>query len=142
MNKKIDLELIAPCGMNCAICSAYLAFINNIPIVKCKGCRARNKQCAFLKKRCKDDLKLLTGEIAFCSECNYCPCENLRHLDGRYRNNYRMSMIDNLEYIKKYGLKKFAAQQYKKYHCKNCGGLISVHNNKCFKCDKIESWRK
>ena len=141
MNQKINLELIAPCGMNCAICSGYLAFKNNVPIAKCKGCRPRNKQCAFLKKRCKDDLKLLTGKVSFCYECNCYPCENLRHIDERYRNNFAMSMLDNLDYIKKYGLRKFCARQYKKYRCLKCGELISTHNHKCFKCEKIKSWK-
>jgi hypothetical protein len=74
----INKELIAPCGMNCAICSGYLAYKNNLPKVRgkishCKGCRPRNKQCAFLKKRCEDNLKLLRGEIDFCFECDFFP---------------------------------------------------------------------
>jgi len=76
----LNKELIAPCGMNCGICSAYLAYKNNISrkvVSNCMGCRARNKQCAFLKKKCRDDLKLLKGEIEFCFECGYFPCENL-----------------------------------------------------------------
>jgi len=40
-------------------------------------------------------------------ECNYYPCEKLRHLDERYRNKYGMSMVENLNTIKKYGLKTF-----------------------------------
>ena len=28
-------------------------------------------------------------------------------------------------------------EQYEKYRCSKCGGLISIHNRKCFKCDKI-----
>ena len=48
-----------------------------------------------------------------------------------------MSMKDNLEYIKKMGIGNFIAEQYKKYRCSKCGGLISIHNRKCFKCDII-----
>jgi ribosomal protein L40E len=48
-----------------------------------------------------------------------------------------MSMKDNLEYIKKNGIAKFIKEEYRKYHCSKCGGLISIHNRKCFKCDKI-----
>lgn len=49
----LSQELIAPCGMNCGICSSYLAYKNNMygkGFTNCTGCRARNKQCAFLKK--------------------------------------------------------------------------------------------
>jgi hypothetical protein len=48
-----------------------------------------------------------------------------------------MSVKDNLEYIKKNGIGKFIEEQYKKYRCSKCGGLISIHNGKCFKCDTI-----
>jgi ribosomal protein L40E len=48
-----------------------------------------------------------------------------------------MSMKDNLETIQKKGLSKFVEEQYGKYRCKKCGGLISIHNRKCFKCDTI-----
>ena len=140
----LNKELIAPCGMNCGICSNYLAYKNNIhgkglPI--CIGCRPRDKQCAFLKKKCKDGLKLLKGEIKFCFECNYYPCENLTGLDKRYREKYGMSMIDNLNEIKNRGINYFIENQGKKYKCQKCGNLISIHNNKCFICDKVISWK-
>ncbi|MHB8086476.1 MAG: DUF3795 domain-containing protein, partial [Dehalococcoidia bacterium] len=48
-------ELIAPCGMNCAVCSRYLALKYNvkskgIKISYCTGCRPRDRKCALLKK--------------------------------------------------------------------------------------------
>ena len=58
-------------------------------------------------------------------------------MDGRYRNNYEMSVKDNLECINKMGVDKFSREQYEEYHCSKCGGLISIHNRKCFKCDTI-----
>ena len=75
MSKKLpfDSELIAPCGMNCAICRSYL-------LAKCTGCRIRNKKCAFIKKRCEDNLKLLKGEVDYCFECQCFPCETLKNL--------------------------------------------------------------
>ena len=140
----LNKELIAPCGMNCGICSSYLAYKNNIHrklITNCTGCRSRNKQCAFLKKKCKDGLKLLKGEIEFCFECNYYPCENLTRLDKGYREKFGMSMIDNLNEIKNKGINYFIENQETKYKCKKCSSLISVHSKKCFICDKITSWK-
>jgi predicted RNA-binding Zn-ribbon protein involved in translation (DUF1610 family) len=58
-------------------------------------------------------------------------------MDTRYKKYYKMSTKDNLEYIKKLGIDKFIDEQYNKYHCPNCGGLISIHNRKCFKCEAI-----
>ena len=57
MGDGIYRELIAPCGMNCAICSSYLSLKNNIKnkgirIPYCEGCIPRGKKCALLKKGC------------------------------------------------------------------------------------------
>lgn len=141
-----DSVLVAPCGMNCAVCSAYLSQKNNIPKVRgkihyCQGCRPRNKQCAFLKKKCADKGKLLKGKVEFCFECGKFPCDNLKRIDDVYSNNYGMSMLDNLNAIKKGGINKFIKSQCRKYGCKKCGALVSTHSGKCFACDKVKSWK-
>lgn len=110
-------ELIAPCGMNCALCSAYLARQHDLRsqgIMRnyCAGCRPRGKNCAFLKKKC--DL-LGKGQVKYCYECPDFPCRTLKHLDKRYRTNYRMSMIENLEYIREHGIEKFLKKEEEKY---------------------------
>jgi hypothetical protein len=129
-------ELIAPCGMNCAICSGYLAFKHDvrskgIRMPYCKGCRPRDKKCAFLKKECE---LLLNNKVHFCYDCDIFPCERLIHLDKRYRTNFKMSMIENLEFIKKNGIQKFLEKEEDKWKCPRCGGIISCHNGICFDC--------
>jgi predicted RNA-binding Zn-ribbon protein involved in translation (DUF1610 family) len=58
-------------------------------------------------------------------------------MDKRYRSSYKMSVMDNLGNIKSCGIGRFVKDQYKEYHCSKCGGLISIHNRKCFKCETI-----
>jgi len=115
-------ELIAPCGMNCGICSGYLAFKHDVKskgirMAYCSGCRPRDKKCAFLKKRCN---LLLSGQLQYCYECQDYPCEGLRHIDKRYRALYRMSMIENLEYIRKNGAGQFLEKEEEKWKCPEC----------------------
>ena len=136
----VNPDLVAPCGMNCALCSGYLALKNNsksmgIKIPYCSGCRPRNKKCAFLKKRC---LKLSTGEVAFCFECNSFPCDHLRAIDSRYKSHYRMSMIENLIFIKESGVAKFLEKQKEIWKCPKCGEMICCHNGICFSCSLDE----
>ena len=133
----ISEELIAPCGMNCAICSRYLSYVNNLKRSQCKGCRPRNRRCAYLLGKCQGINRTVKDNAAFCFKCTLYPCKQINHFDDRYRKNYKMSVKDNLEYIKKMGIDKFINAQYKKYRCSKCGGLISIHNKKCFKCDTI-----
>ena len=123
-------ELIAPCGMNCAVCAGYLARqydLKSQGIMKgyCVGCRPRGKNCAFMKKRCE---RLGSGRVKYCYECAEYPCRNLKHLDKRYRTNYRMSMIENLEYIKKHGIETFLKKEEAKWRCPECGAVICCHN--------------
>ncbi|MFZ7137927.1 MAG: DUF3795 domain-containing protein [archaeon] len=139
-------ELIAPCGMNCSICSGYLAFDHDIrsqgvKMAYCKGCRPRDKQCAFLKKRCE---KLLNQEIEFCYQCPDFPCKNLQHIDNRYKSRYHMSLIENLQIIEKKGLEKLLELQQKKWECPDCGGIICCHNGICFDCglEKLKAKKK
>jgi hypothetical protein len=133
----ISVDLIAPCGMNCAICSRYLAYVNNLKLSQCIGCRPRNKRCAYLFKNCAGPKNISKGNAGFCYECDRYPCKQINRIDDRYRNSYNMSMKDNLEHIRKKGIGNFIKEQYDKYRCPKCLGLISIHNRKCFKCDTI-----
>jgi hypothetical protein len=131
----MDKELIAPCGMNCALCACYLAKTLDLRerclrMAYCAGCRPRDKMCAVL--RCD---RLGKNEIAFYHECPDFPCHPLQEIDQRYGERYRMSMIANLRDIREKGLAKFLKAQQKAWRCPDCGGTISCHNGLCFRCD-------
>jgi len=125
-------SLIAPCGMNCGICMAYLREKN-----KCDGCRNsyENKPEACRKCiiiRC-DNLKKTKSK--FCSEkCENFPCTRLKNLDKRYRTKYNMSMIENLNNIEKLGIRAFVKNEKIRWACSKCGGTICVHRKVCSKC--------
>ena len=131
-------DLVAPCGMNCALCSSYLALKNNLKSIGirmpyCTGCRPRNKTCAFLKKHCS---KLLNGVVSFCFECSSFPCDRLKAIDSRYKTNYRMSMINNLVFIRDKGINKFLSKQKEFWKCPSCAELICCHNGVCYNCGR------
>jgi len=125
------VQLIAPCGMNCGICLAYLRDKN-----VCNGCRGSNdnksrscinciiKNCEFYNRT----------DAKFCFDCNNYPCLRLKQLDKRYRTKYNMSMIENLENIKKNGLNNFIAHEYSRWICIHCGGVKCVHRGICLYC--------
>lgn len=135
--------LIAPCGINCGVCSHYLAHAHNLPkaakIPHCTGCRARNKQCALLKKGCD---KIGKAQIDFCFECKDFPCHGLRVLDRRYQDRYQYSPIQNLELIKDEGVLAMLAADNRRFKCPKCGDMKSVHNGKCYRCQTVTSWER
>ena len=115
--------LIAPCGMNCSICMAYLKDKN-----RCPGCRlfTGNEPVTIAQFKIKNCAILKKGTSKFCFECEEFPCRALKHLDKRYRTKYAMSMIENLENIKKVGLQEFIKNENIRWVYTKCGG-----NNLC-----------
>ena len=128
---KTDIDLLAPCGMDCAHCAAYL----NLAYGKkrqCAGCLPRNKKCAFLKGRCK---KLWNKEIRFCFECEGFPCDQLLKLEKRYqKRGWPNSFVENLKEIKEIGAEKFVLEQERRFRCPKCGGPSSIHSGTCYQC--------
>ena len=125
----MDASLIAPCGMNCALCMAYQREKRH-----CEGCRSDNipfeycTRCTI--KNC--DLPKVNGW----SDCSRCEklCARIKQLDKRYRTKYGMSMLENLSLIRDNGMEAFLTQQLECWTCPECGGLICVHLHKCGVC--------
>lgn len=142
----MEEKLIAPCGMNCGVCISYLAMKNNLNKKGfrkryCAGCLPRGKNCTFMKNSC---YLLGKGLIRFCFECGDFPCSRLKTLDKRYRTKYHMSMLENLEFIKENGIRKFLGKEEAKWRCPGCGGVICCHNGLCLNCsfDKLSQNKK
>jgi hypothetical protein len=126
-----DKLLIAPCGMNCGTCTAFLRDKK-----KCPGCRIYSADKSVSIQRCIvtkcDHLEKTTSK--FCYECDVFPCRRIKQLDKRYSTKYRTSFIENLTYIKEKGIESFLAFEAKRRTCKNCGSVLTVHRNFCLFC--------
>ena len=124
-------QLIAPCGMNCSICRAYLRKRN-----PCPGCRGENKDKPVSRVLCKIKTceHLAKQAFTFCYDCESFPCFELNRLDKRYRTKYGMSMIENLEYIHLNGLDQFLENEKSRWACPQCGETICVHKSECSSC--------
>ena len=128
--------LIAPCGMNCSLCYAH-ARNKNV----CPGCRGDDSVKSKTRVMCriKNCEKIAQGRGRYCFSCDSFPCDRLKHLDKRYRTKYGMSMIDNLVYIKKSGIRQFIQSEKERWSCPACGEIICVHKPQCLACE--HKWR-
>ncbi len=142
----MEERLIAPCGMNCAVCVSYLAMRNDLKRQGfgksyCSGCLPRGKNCTFMKNTCH---LLGNGIVRFCYECRDFPCTRLKSLDKRYRSKYHMSMLENLQFIRDNGMVSFLDEEEAKWYCDQCGGVICCHNGLCLNCslDKLRENKK
>ena len=127
----MSITLIAPCGMNCRTCMAYLREKNI-----CFGCRSDwVKTGRYIRKCSIRFCELLEKtDSKFCYECTSFPCKRLKQLDKRYRTKYDVSFIENLAQIQQKGLEEFFASEIKRWHCHTCGGTVCVHRGYCLKC--------
>ncbi len=128
-----DRSLIAPCGMNCGTCIAYLRTKK-----KCPGCRIYFADKSVSVQRCiviKCE-HLEKTDSKFCYECGKYPCKRIKQLDKRYRTKYRTSFIENLKIIKEKGIDYFLLFEVERRTCKNCGSVLSVHRENCLLCHK------
>jgi uncharacterized protein DUF3795 len=130
---EIKSKMIAPCGMNCALCIAF-----HRETKPCAGClgddsNKSNSCITCIIKNC-DHLDL-NGRKKFCFVCEEIPCKRLKQLDKRYSTKFGMSMLENLKNIKVNGIREFVQNEKQRWTCQNCGGLISVHRKNCSYCD-------
>ncbi len=70
-----DKNLIAPCGLNCGICIAYLREKN-----KCTGCLSDGDGKAYHCSKCKIKLCEEHGnkKFTYCMECEKFPCIKIK----------------------------------------------------------------
>lgn len=129
---RMSTDLIAPCGMNCALCSKYQDWARNRrTLTPCRGCRSDEKKCWALKRYCRD---LREGRVAFCFECAEFPCKRLSRLDRRLRKHRRLSVIDNLREIRERGIGAFLETQQERWRCRECGAILCAQTVACPEC--------
>ncbi len=123
--------IIAPCGINCSLCRAYIR--ERQPCPGCRGVDERKSNacitCAI--KNCKE---LAAGGFQFCSFCDKFPCADLKRLEKRYQTRYGVSVIANLQRIKTIGVERFLAEETAKWTCPECGSLLCMHKPQCVSC--------
>jgi len=132
----IPRSAIAPCGMNCRLCRAYIKERN-----ACSGCRGDDAGKSKTRAECriKKCEKMANACAKYCYACDVFPCSRLTLLDKRYRSGYGMSMIDNLKRLKEVGLIRFIESERERWTCPECGRIICVHNPQCLSCQY--KWR-
>ncbi len=139
MNPATELteSLIAPCGMNCALCMAYQREKKS-----CPGCNVnsetKSKSCASCRIKNCEELKATHSN--FCFSCSKFPCLRLRQLDKRYVTKYGMSMLVNLGRIRDEGMTELIRSETEKWVCRHCGTFLSVHKEFCLRCGNSNSY--
>ena len=133
--------MIAPCGLNCTVCSEALRKESS-----CVGCRNegyKGEYCANICKIVKCEIRKTLPD-GFCDECPQYPCREIVDKECWYANDYPMieSLMGNLAFIRENGIEKFLQREKKRWTCSDCGRIISVHDGICYGCGKNHTDRK
>lgn len=132
----IKKEMIAPCGLDCAICRRALQEDN-----PCMGCHGpdegKSDFCLnhCLIRRC-ERLRELGSD--YCDVCPSYPCEDVMEKETRYNSAYPLfeSPMENLAYIRQHGMEAFLRKEQVAWTCCDCGEVICVHTGICSGCGK------
>lgn len=131
MPDKIETFLFAPCGMNCMVCYVHLKEKKS-----CHGCYGddvdKPKRCKVCK--IKDCVKE-KGQ-SYCYECTEFPCIKIRNLEKSYNTRYKASLIENSKMVRDNGVENFLKFESKKWICKKCGCVVSLHDKICSGCNE------
>ncbi len=136
-SRKTNPTLIAPCGINCRLCRAYVRDKK-----ACPGCRGddslKSKTCVACPIRnCR---KLIEGRLRYCFGCDEFPCALMSRLEKRYASNYCVSVLDNLIEIQNDGIRSFVKNENRKWLCSKCGEMLCMHEAQCTSCGR--NWRE
>lgn len=123
-------EAIAPCGMNCDLCAVHQREKKS-----CPGCRTDGagkpghcRSCAI--KSCSME-RVVGGR---CEACPDFPCDRLKRLDRRYRQQYNVSLLENLRTVQAEGMDAFLQKEAARWTCPACGKRLCIHANACPSC--------
>ena len=129
----MEEKLIAPCGINCAICRGYLREED-----RCLGCMVEHnsdrvkdlEKCTI--RMCE---KRRESDSVYCIDCcDGMPCDMLNRLEERYSTRNDVSPIENMRMIKQKGMEAFLKKEEAKWKCAHCGAVLSMHEDACIKC--------
>jgi len=126
-----SMTMLAPCGMNCAVCYVHLR--KKKP---CMGCRSMDGSQPNHCRKCKIKNCVTEKGIGFCFECPSFPCASIKRLDKSYRQRYQVSLIENGVQIKAVGIEQHVIEQKQQWTCTQCGCIICLHDRICSECGR------
>jgi Protein of unknown function (DUF3795) len=124
-----NVKTAAICGLFCETCPQYPAY--------CEGCLS--DKLAPHCQDCKHGFRDCAREkgVTRCFECKSFPCERLekfRHVHIVNGISHHEKVVEDLQYMKDFGLERWVARQQEENRCSKCGSLILWHEKYTHTC--------
>lgn len=130
--EKISADYLAPCGIDCKLCSRHL----DKKRPPCAGCLRGGSVTSTHSDTCRIKQCAFTQGLLYCFDCEKYPCVRIRRLEKRYRENYGYLLLEAGETARRQGAGALLEEQRTRYTCPACGGLICLHSGVCSECGK------
>ena len=146
-------KLAGICGLYCGTCPDYLAHRKNdmgyvekrsqekgcsIDELRCDGCLSDHVSAHC--KDCRHGFRTCAAEkrVKWCFECDEFPCQPLKDFTGVHVVNgisHHEHIIEDLQYMKKYGIEEWVKIQNRAARCSECGKVQYWFDYKCPDCN-------
>lgn len=133
MPGKIEDIMLAPCGMNCAVCYKHVGIRKHSK--PCEGCLKSDTGKPEHCRTCNIKSCAQGKGFVHCFECVDFPCKLIKNLEKSYIKRYSASLIENSQTAKEKGISVFLENDRHKWTCAVCGGAFSLHDGVCSECN-------
>lgn len=145
-------KLVGICGLYCGTCPSYLAFrkkdMEKIEMMSLeKGLDFQELQCdgclsgrvASGCRTCRHGFRTCAAEkqVKWCFECDEFPCQRLEDFEHVHVVNgvsHHINVINDLHYMKKYGIEDWVRVQDMEARCPGCGEVLYWFDRECPDC--------
>ncbi len=134
MPERIEDIMLAPCGMNCAVCYKHVGVRKYAK--PCEGCLKGDLGKPEHCRTCNIKNCAQQKGYVHCFECADFPCKLIKNLERSYIKRYGVSLIENSRSAKEDGISAFMEADRRKWTCSQCGGAFSLHDKVCSECGK------
>jgi hypothetical protein len=146
-------NMVGICGLYCGTCPIYLVKRENdldelrrisetrrVPEedISCDGCHSDKLFYACID--CRHGFRRCAAEkdVSWCFECPDFPCQRLEAFRDVHVVNgisHHENVIEDLRYIKEYGIERFVEEQENKGRCPRCGKRLYWYSLECPRCN-------
>jgi len=132
----IEDIMLAPCGMNCAVCYKHVGVRKYGK--SCEGCLKGDIGKPEHCRKCNIKSCVQGKSLVRCYECSDFPCKLIRNLEKSYNKRYNVSLVENSKTALERGVTSFLEQDRRMWLCIKCGGAFSLHDALCSECGNKE----
>lgn len=128
--RETDAAMIAPCGLNCALCYRHLGK------KPCPGCRKLEPEPESYQRKCVMRDCVSARGLFSCADCVQRPCKRVKAFEKRYREGYGVDLAADAARQREAGVETLFQEQIESHTCGVCGHLINLHDGICSGCKR------